>query len=256
MRKLLLLSMLLLAPAARATITLVSVSPSADNSVNCNSGGSIVTSQNCSLTATPTVGNFLVIGLAISTNSAQTGDPVITDNQSGNTYSKMVCSSTGRVACLYGAVVAGSSGTFTITATLAGGVSDRIAVFVLEYSGTITSSVAAALDTSAIGESTGTPVCPSLTLAATGEMLVEVFRHNEGAAATITAPAGFTRERMIDASVANVKVQAIADQLAGSTSIGSSTWGGTYDASTYGCAVVAIKPAAGAVAKVRHKVIQ
>lgn len=159
-------------------------------------GGSNPVAVSCSLPSTPTVGNY-IFGACYNEGGSTT--PVISDNQSGNSYAvdKTQFDGSEGISNFSGKITA-ASGTFTVTCTL-NAFTTRTVIIIGEFSGIASSS---AFDVSA-GANNNTTGTHSSGATSTRAQASEILIGGVGLACnacTLTAGSGFT---MVTTKVTN-----------------------------------------------------
>ena len=183
-------------------------------------------SFNASYASTPSVNNLLVI--AVSSSGPNSPATSITDNQSGNTYTQVGTAATsagGDSIQIFFCIVAGASGTFTITVNF-GGAAVGATAAIFEYSGGATSSIQ---DQTNIGTgSSNTPASTSITPSANNYLVFAACVDANGDGTSITAGTGFTiQETQLTSSTherigTEHEIQTTATARTGAFSLGGS----------------------------------
>lgn len=146
------------------------------------------------LGALPAVGNALLIGIALFQNTSGSDVTSVTDNQTGNTYTKIAESAEtgGEVAMIYACEsVADSTGTFTITVNT-NSTNDYLTFGVAEVAGLAATPVDVT-DTVTSGPSTTTPsIGPTAATAQASEIAFGVLCCIGANPTGLSSPTGYT----------------------------------------------------------------
>ncbi len=196
------------------------------------------TSFSVSFTTLPVVGDIAIVG--IGTNGNPATDQQITsvvDNQ-GNSYvrllSQPVNNGSVQKSHLFCGIVASSSGTFTITASVFSNALWQI--FALEYSSTTCNP-----DNGAGALTNTSPYsCGSVTTRNAHDLLLSLlFSGTITGTITYTPPTGFTT-RASQVVAANGQGGAIADNILSATNTFTPTWAATQNISSTPCIAYAL----------------
>ncbi len=162
------------------------------NDGNYSAAGAASLSVN--LAALPTVGNALLIGIALFQNTGGSDVTSVTDNQTGNTYVKIAESAetSGEVAMIYACEsIASASGTFTLTVNT-NSANDYMTVGVAEISGLAAAPVDVT-DTVTSAVNTTTPsIGPTAATAQADEIAFGVLCCIGANPTNLSSPAGYT----------------------------------------------------------------
>lgn len=196
------------------------------------------------LSATPSVGDTLIIAVLFDDNYAPGSVSAITDNQTGNTYSLVKAQNDGnggnncRVE-LWRCDVAGASGTFTISAAYTG--TQNVLLVSVGYPG----GLGAADQTVGAGTNAATAtVTEGAPNANASEFVIGAIVTGNYGAGVISAPAGYTEAANTYAGSNNYGRE-VAYKIVSSVETSSATWNWTT-ASQYAAVLATFKMAGGA----------